>query len=305
LGWGGLLASASASGVVACAIVAPLDGLSGGNAGGRDAGEADASAVTVSLGEGGDDGDDLGPNATDDAVGDDTSQPVAPPDAAQDAGGADACVPTPLACDGKAHACDGVIDEGCPSALKIGGPGAPQVLGGNASGGTPFNDPCPAGQVLVGLGGATGQWIDAVYGICGAVALKAATTSAPYTYGVAISAGQTLPTRGTVGSSDAMWRATCPPDQAVVSVAGNSGTAMDQVVLSCAPLRITGSPGSFAIHQGNATALAPQGDTSGGSPFTPVACPDPQVVGLVGGSSGQWLDSMSIACVMPAIALVR
>jgi hypothetical protein len=302
----------SASGVVACAIVAPLDGLSGGKAGGREASDPDASVVTGSLSEGGDDGDDLGPSTTDDAGGDDTSEPVAPPDAAQGSGddaamsgGADACVPTALACDGKAHACDGVIDEGCPSALTIGAPGASRVLGGNASGGTSFNDPCPAGQVLVGMGGATGQWIDAVYGICGAVALNAVTTKAPYKYGVAISTGQTLPTRGTVGSSDAMWQATCPPDQAVVSVAGSSGIAMDQVVLSCAPLLITGSPRSFAIHQGNATALAPQGDTSGGSPFTPVACPDPQVVGLVGGSSGQWLDSMSIACVMPAIALVR
>jgi hypothetical protein len=216
----------------------------------------------------------------------------------------DACVPTALSCDGKAHACNGVIDEGCPSSIAIGSPGESQVLGGS-TGGTAFSNTCPSGQVLVGIGGATGQWIDAVYAICGSVEIHQTTSTTPYTYSVAIGGGATLATEGTVGSSDALWQATCAANQAVVSVAGNSGIGMDHITLSCAPLELTGSPGSFALHQGTATTLAPEGDTGGGSPFTPVVCPDPEVVTLISGMAGQWVNNMSVACATPTLALVR
>jgi hypothetical protein len=295
--------------------VAPLDGLTGGSLGAPDGTPADDGAGSGPFADGGGAGDDVGSSVSSDAGDQDTSTPGLLEDAAADVAdeavatadagaGSDACAPTPLACDGTAHACDGVVNEGCPSAITIGAPGALQFLGGTASGGTPFDDPCPADQVLVGVGGTTGQWIDAVYGICGTVSLDVETSSDPYTYRVALSPGATLPTRGLINSTDTMWQANCPANQAVVGVAGKSGTAMDQITLSCAPLVISGSPGAFVLHQGNVTVLPPQGDTSGGGPFTPVTCPDPQVIGALGGGSGQWIDSLSIACVAPSIALV-
>ena len=215
----------------------------------------------------------------------------------------DACVPTTLACDGKAHACNGVIDEGCPSGLSIGSPGEAEYLGGS-NGGSSFTTPCPSGQVLVGIGGSTGQWIDAVYAICGTLDLHATTSSTPYSYSVTIGGGATLTTEGTVGTSDTLWQANCPSNEAVVSVAGNSGVGMDHLTLSCAPLEITGSPGAFALHQGTVTTIAPEGDTGGGGPFTPVVCPDPQVVSLISGMAGEWVYNMSVACATPKLSLV-
>jgi hypothetical protein len=331
-GLGALLALAS--GLGACSLLTSLDGLSGGGGeGGHDdassidgnaaglstgadaASDPDALATMVNEADGAEDAsadDDTGTGDDTGAVdaGAETSESGA--DAAADAGhdGAsppdsgqvDACVPTALVCDGKVHKCDGVVDEGCPSAISIGSPGTSQLCGGT-SGAAPFSDTCPSGQVLVGIGGATGQWIDAVYGICGVVDLHASTTSDPYTYSVTIGAGTTLPTEGTIGS-DTQWQAKCPANTAVVEVAGNSGSAMDQVLLSCAPLVITGSPGSFALHQGTVTTIAPEGDTGGGSPFTPVVCPDPQVMALIWGQAGSWVNEMGVACAKPKLSLV-
>jgi hypothetical protein len=222
----------------------------------------------------------------------------------KDSSTVEACVPTALACDGKVHACNGVVDEGCPSAVSIGAAGSSQLLGGDTSSGTPFSDACPAGQVLIGVGGSTGQWMDSIYGICGTLQLHTSKATTPYTYAVTISAGATLPTRGTDGTTDTNWQVTCGADQAVVSVAGNSGLAMDHVILSCAPLLVTGSPGAFSLQQGSVTALPSQGDTSGGSPFTPVSCPSPQVIALISGTAAQWLNSLDVACATPSLSVI-
>jgi hypothetical protein len=325
--------------LVACSVLTSLNGLSGGTGGGGHddgspidgsgavpstiadaASDPDAPATTMNGADGASAGDDASATedagAADDASAADSGKETtdgaadAAGDAAHDgaspadSGHVDACVPTALVCDGKVHKCDGVVDEGCPSAITIGAPGSDQVCGGT-SGGNSFSDACPAGQVLVGIGGATGQWIDAVYGICGVVDLKASTSSDPYTYTVTIGPGTTLPTEGMIGGSDTLWQAQCPANTAVVEVAGNSGEAMDQVDLSCAPLVITGSPGSFALHQGTVTAIAPEGDTGGGGPFTPVVCPDPQVMALVWGGAGVWVDNMGVACAAPELSLVH
>ena len=73
-------------------------------------------------------------------------------------------------------------------------------------------------------------------------------------------------------------------------------SVMDHVTLSCAPLVVTGAPGSFALKQGATTALPPQGDTGGGSPFTPVTCPSPGVITLLSGTAQQRLNSLDVAC---------
>jgi hypothetical protein len=123
---------------------------------------------------------------------------------------------------------------------------------------------------------------------------------------VTISAGTTLATEGVIGSGDTTWKASCPAHETVVGVAGNSGIAMDRLVLSCAPLTITGvpAPGSFALHQGDVTVLPGEGGTSGGSPFTPFTCPDPEVIALVSGNAGSWGDALGAGCTTPVVDLV-
>jgi hypothetical protein len=312
---------ALASTLVGCSLLTSLEGLTGGADGGQDGVDASLADVTpATIADAGSDPDSgamLVDSAPDPADGDGSTDAEedsldARTDAREadtgtipvpDAGHVDACIPTALVCDGKAHKCDGIVDEGCPSAIAIGAPGPSQILG-SATGGGAFNDPCPAGQVLIGIGGSTGGWIDTIYGICGVLGLHTTTAVTPYSYDVTIAVGATLPTEGTLGSSDMLWQANCPTNQAVVAVAGNSGTGMDHVTLSCAPLTISGSPSSFALHQGTVTTLAPEGDVGGGSPFTPAVCPDPQVMSLVSGTAGQWVNTLGVACATPAITLV-
>jgi hypothetical protein len=316
--------AALASTLVGCSLLTSLDGLTGGADGGEEGGDASLADVTpaAAIADAGSDPDsaavlvDSAPDPADAAdgstdaaegsidAGSDAAREAdtgVPPEL--DAGHVDACVPTALVCDGKAHKCDGVVDEGCPSAITIGAPGSSQILG-TATGGTAFDDPCPAGQVLIGIGGSTGSWIDTIYGICGVLGLHATTSVSPYSYSVTIAMGTTLPTEGTLGGSDTSWQAKCPANQAVVAVAGNSGAGMDHVTLSCAGLTISGSPGSFALHQGTVTTLAPEGDVGGGSPFTPAICPDPQVMSLVSGTAGQWVNTLGVACATPQITVI-
>jgi hypothetical protein len=263
---------------------------------GLDAGPADGHAPAPTDGGGGAE-----------ATVDGSSEAESGGTQAPDAGHVDACAPTALACDGTAHACDGVIDKGCPNAITLGAPGQSQILGGTIvqQASTAFSSPCPTGQVLVGVGGSTGSWMDAIDAVCGIVELATDTTTVPYTYSVTISVRATLPTAGTIGSSDALFSARCPPNQAVMGIAGTSGVAMDHIVLSCAPLTLSGSPGSFALHQGSVTTLASVGDTGGGSPFTPLTCPDPSAITLISGYAGQWLGELGVACAIPSLDLIQ
>jgi hypothetical protein len=278
-----------------CSFMTSLDGLAGGqdDGGRRPVGGGDDGGATPEV----DAAKDTGAPATD------TGAPKGDAGAdAHDAGGAsidagpEACSPTPLACDGKVHACDGVVDEGCPDTVSVGAPGSTTTLGGTPTDFTPFSDTCPAGQVLVGIGGATGQWIDAAWGVCGALSVNATSNA------VTIGPGATLPTRGTVGS-DVTWLAQCPANEAVVGIAGNSGRGMDSFVLTCAPLVVSGPVGSLTLHQGGGTTLASVGDVGGGGPFTPFVCNDPDVVTLVAGSAGQWLASYGAACATPSLTM--
>lgn len=320
----GLVTIAIASSLAACSLFTSLDGLSGGD--GTDAGpssngsnDGGSGIVSPPIEDSGNVVFDAGATSSDDS-GMQTTEPIALPDAGNDAKSdagtqsghdagtdaspIDACVPSALVCDGKVHACDGVVDEGCPSALAIGASGSLQLLGGG-SGGNAFDDTCPSNQVLVGIGGSTGQWIDSIWAICGAVSLKTVTSSDPYSYNVTIGSGKTLPVEGTDNASDTQWSAICPANTAVVSIAGNSGIGMDHLTLTCAPFVISGSPSSFALHQGSATVLAPQGDTGGGSPFTPVTWPDPQVITSVSGAAAQYVNSMAVACATPTVSFIK
>jgi hypothetical protein len=211
--------------------------------------------------------------------------------------GVDGCVPTALVCDGLVHACDGVVDKGCPNGMTFGSPTTESPAWGG-TGGTAFSDTCPDGQVLVGLAGQVGGYIDRINGICGTVAVAKNTSSVPYTYSVTIGAGTTLPSHGIQSSTP--HSAQCPADQAIVAIQGSSGNGVDAVQIWCAPLIVTGSPGAFTISQGVATAQPQWGGTGGGA-FAKFSCPDPQVVRVLAGRSGNSVDRLSVVCQSPML----
>ena len=271
----------------------------------KDAAQADTSAHDTSTGEDAGALDDA--SQSDDAAPSDASDALAPDggeggyDAAPDASSSDAgCVPSALACDGLDHKCDGIVDEGCPSAVTFGAPTTDGPLWGNASGGVAFSDPCPAGQVLIGASGHLGSSLDGIGGLCGIASLNEDTTTTPHTYSIAITTGSLLPGHGGTGST--AWTRQCPANQAVVGISGQSGQLIDGITIACASLVVSGSIGAYTIAQGTSNTLNYVGGT-GGSVFSPFACPSTQVARIIGGHAGNSLDALSISCGTPAFTL--
>jgi hypothetical protein len=180
----------------------------------------------------------------------------------------------------------------CPKGVTFADPVATLQVGG--SGGQPFTEDCPAGQVLVGYAGAqTGQgYIGRIQATCGLVQISSATLA------VTISAGATLLQHGNANGMP--WTITCPADQAIVGFGGRSGAYVDQLAFRCAPLSISGQPGSYSITIGNVTALAPVGGT-GGSPFPERLCAEGHVGVSHFGREGLDLDAFGILCQRPVL----
>src|SRR6185312_16135021 len=95
----------------------------------------------------------------------------------------------------------------------------------------------------------------------------------PYT--ITIAAGGLTPLEGALGDG-VLWTLACPANQVVVGFSGRSGALLDFLSPDCAPLSITGSPGSYVVTIGSVTSVPGVGDT-GGSPFSDTPCPAGEV----------------------------
>jgi hypothetical protein len=168
------------------------------------------------------------------------------------------------------------------------------------TGGSPFNDPCPAGQVIVGF-----SWLDyqgylsGLRAICGKLRL-----SEDYPYTIKLEPGATLAAHGVLG--DGGSTVMCPAHEMVVGVEGSMYTDLDsgasfvvQLILRCAPLLVSGRPEAPSLSIGFTTTSAPLGASFGDS-FEPVDCAEGEVVFMSRGRSGLWLDAFGIGCAAPS-----
>ena len=117
----------------------------------------------------------------------------APPEGG--AAGAPDPMPMPMCvaevCNGRDDDCDGITDEGCPTALSAGNPVQRKALG-DSPGGALFADTCADDELLVGLSLAIGSWLDQGSAICQHFALRANTQATPYEYSLALGAKRSL-----------------------------------------------------------------------------------------------------------------
>jgi hypothetical protein len=182
------------------------------------------------------------------------------------------------------------------SAVLVGSDSTTQA--GNLTGGTAYNDACPAGQVLTGLGGSTSTTTTAainrqIAGHCGVLQISGAT--------VTIKAGATLPTRGAAGP--APFTRDCPANQVVVGYSGRAGLLVDQIVLTCAPLSSTASATTgAALSVGATTSTVSAVGGTGGTALTPVQCPTGEVATTTRLRAGDNLDAFGLACAKPTVA---
>jgi hypothetical protein len=121
--------------------------------------------------------------------------------------------------------------------------------------------------------------------------------SGPYAITIATGALTTL--EGLQGDG-VLWTLACPANQVVVGFSGRSGALLDFLSPDCAPLSITGSPGSYAVTLGAATSVPGVGD-SGGSAFSDTTCPAGEVATENHLRAGDGIDYFGIGCSTPVV----
>jgi Galactose oxidase-like, Early set domain len=145
--------------------------------------------------------------------------------------------------------------------------------------GASFTLTCNSGEVLAGIAGGAGNYVDRVGPLCVTVNAQGAWTGTPVARGVAGSAG------------DVAFTKTCPVNQAVGQFRGRSGSWVDQVEISCqnlaSPILVTGSP----VFQGGAGG--PGGASSG-----PFGCAGTPAYG-VRGIAGTYVGQFGLYCTKP------
>jgi hypothetical protein len=167
---------------------------------------------------------------------------------------------------------------------------------GNATGGTSYQDTCPAGQALVGfIGNLSLATTAAVHrqigGVCGTIQVTGTT--------VTVKAGSLLPVRGKMGKS--AWSRMCPANQVVVAFSGRGGLLVDQLAFSCAPMVASAATVGAPLTVGTAQALAAVGGT-GGTAFATVKCPAGEMANASLVRTGDNLDAFALLCSKATVA---
>jgi hypothetical protein len=163
---------------------------------------------------------------------------------------------------------------------------------GNPTGGDPYTDHCPADQVLTGFPGllSSSGWLAHIQAHCAALVVSA---DAPYT--VSSAATSTTPMHGEQGDVTQPWTSLCLDGAVVVGFGGREGSFFDQLIVYCAPILVSGSPGNFTFSLGADYALPPAGG-SGGTPFPRADCPPDEVAQGVNLRTGYHVDSIQLIC---------
>jgi hypothetical protein len=201
---------------------------------------------------------------------------------------------------------DAAIDAAVPDEVDAGdrpdaNPNAPVlelVVGtntpqrGSVNGGSPFDDACPAGQVLIGFDGSLGS-VNGTHGQiaahCGTLELAAAGDG----FEIRIGPGLVHPTRGRHAAQ--AWTSLCPANQVMVGFGGRGGLLIDQLTFRCAPLTIAAAGKGYTVTVGTAADLTPIGG-SGGSAFVQADCAAGQIATVARLRAGDSLDAIGLGC---------
>jgi len=272
-----------------------------------------------------DDPNDIGPAAMTDTgdveSGDDGYEDDAPAGAGDDGGtdgdgdgdaddhGEDDGGDAPAACgDGlldaeRGEQCDdGNLDEldGCMTSCRLGPTdlrpdyevSTPLELRGRGHDGEVFEDECPEGEVIIGMVGRAGAFIDQVQVQCGVIEL---TSSEPGSISVGLEAGTMLePPRGGEGGDE--FHLSCGAGEAVVGFGGSAGFFLDRLSLSCAPVELIHHPqtGVLSVGLGSRASTGMVGGV-GGWPFDQ-GCPAGEIATTIQGRSAGVITSFGLTC---------
>ncbi|GIX46731.1 MAG: hypothetical protein KatS3mg131_0942 [Candidatus Tectimicrobiota bacterium] len=162
-----------------------------------------------------------------------------------------------------------VVPSSTPTVARTG------LVGGN--GGRDFERSCAAGEVLVGLKGRSGWWLDQVQVQCVRIDGQGRWSSGVVTRG---SAG---------GNGGNPFTRTCSSGYAVVGFDGKAGSYVDRLELRCR--KLTGASST----SGSEVALAAVGG-NGGRDFSAKRCPSSRPAVGIYGRSGSYVDAFGLVC---------
>jgi cysteine-rich repeat protein len=168
------------------------------------------------------------------------------------------------------------------------------VLRGNVTGGSRFDDSCPAGEALVGLDGEVSGWIRRLSAVCGRYF---ATTLDGVAYVPFRAPGASLPFRGRLRGTLTSVR--CSGASVVSGFDSRTGGLVDRIGLLCAPLQLAGSPGAFTVTLGTPTPAPPLGG-GGGSAQPRTECPAGDVAEGAIIRAGDSVDAFGLSCATPS-----
>lgn len=178
-----------------------------------------------------------------------------------------------------------------PVSIEPSDAGSLTIEGG--AGGSPFADPCQAGDVLIGVGGKLDDQgrIGELFGVCAALVViddgvKFLAAQGPTT---------DLPTQGMTGVGGS-FMSVCESSSAVVGFRGRESMWIDQLVIRCAKITIAEAMGDYSLVLEPTVELAPAGTNVDGMAFAEQDCPAGQVASGQTGRAGQVLDAFGLAC---------
>ncbi len=205
-------------------------------------------------------------------------------------------------CDGIDESCALGPDDGCPS-------GAVELVEPYETATTGWSyldawgaEGCGASQVIVGLVGRSGLYLDQIGEHCATPSILEDTTTTPYTYSLVLTPGTDAPPRGGTGGEP--YDARCPAGEIVVGLSGRSGDLVDQISFSCAHFEVVDLAGSsdpprFAIREvlGSRTLVPLQAGGTGGEPFD-LPCPTDRAAARLRGATccGGVVATLGVSC---------
>ncbi len=150
------------------------------------------------------------------------------------------------------------------------------------TGGRDFSQSCRADEVLVGISGRAGWYIDRVAAVCQRVGADGKLTGSRRTTG------------GAGGNGGQTFTRTCPQGQVVSSIRGRAASLVDRVQIACRPLNTEGRT------SGSTRWLSAAGG-NGGRDFGPLTCAGNRPAKAVQGRYGSSIDQIRLACAYPQV----
>jgi hypothetical protein len=200
---------------------------------------------------------------------------------------------------------DGADEDGArpprPTAITITGETASPSASPSASGGA-YGLTCPPDSAVIGYKGtvnnpdASVNYLRSFQAICGALSVTGSST-----YAVETSAGNSLAQVGQT-NGELVQNVMCPPNTVVVGFGAHSGSFIDSIAFTCAPLEITTEAESYTLSIGPSVSLPAIGGPRGMT-LTDARCPAGSIAVGHAGKAGRDINSFGLLCGTPSLVV--